>query len=104
MNSKIVRDNIPSIIKKDGKKPIVKLANHDQKIKLLKLKLVEEAEEAQKAYSKKLLVEELADLMQVITSLSEELDINFNQIQIKMRKKAERRGEFKKGYILEEII
>ena len=39
MKSKLVRDNIPSIIKKDGKKPIVRLANHEQKIQLLKEKL-----------------------------------------------------------------
>lgn len=104
MSPKLVRDNIPSIIKQSGKKPIVKLANKEQIIILLKNKLVEEAMEAQQTYSKKNLREEMADVLQVLESLCEELDIEWKMVVEKMHKKAERRGKFEKGYILEDII
>lgn len=103
MNSKIVRDNIPSIIKQSGQKALIHFANHEEKIKFLKLKLVEEAQEAEKTYSKKNLIEELADMLQVMKSLCEELNIDFIKIEEKRIQKAKRRGEFKKAYILKEI-
>ena len=103
MNSKLVRDNIPSIISQSGKEPVITLASRAQKIKLLKDKLIEESLEAKSTSSTVLLIEELADLLQVIHSLSAELNISLSQINKQMIKKAQLRGEFKKGYILNDV-
>jgi predicted house-cleaning noncanonical NTP pyrophosphatase (MazG superfamily) len=103
-NSKLVRDNIPSIIKESGKKPIVRIASEQEMIDLLKEKLSEECLEVRKAYSKKMLKEELGDVLEVLISLAETKDISWEEIVNKKDKKAEKRGRFTKRYVLEEVI
>lgn len=103
MKSKLVRDNIPSIITKDNKTPIISSAKGRKLLSFLKSKLVEEATEVRDANSPEELIEELADVLQVILSISQQLDLDFSLIEDKMIAKAEQRGEFKKGYILEDI-
>ncbi|MBV1821012.1 nucleoside triphosphate pyrophosphohydrolase, partial [Bacteroidales bacterium MSK.15.36] len=63
--NKLVRDNIPEIIEKDGKKFDIRYAQKEELISLLEAKLQEEAKE----FSEDKNLEELADLMEVIFGL-----------------------------------
>jgi predicted house-cleaning noncanonical NTP pyrophosphatase (MazG superfamily) len=103
MQKKLVRDNIPQIIKRSGKKPVVTLASQNQMIELLKDKLLEEAQEVKQTKTNKEIREELADVLQVIISLSEILNIPLSSIEEKRKKKLLRRGSFSKRYVLENI-
>lgn len=104
MKSKLVRDNIPQIITKSGKKAIIILADKKDIIDLLKDKLIEEAHEAKLSNNKAELVEELADVLQVVKSLCQELKFNFKSLEVKTTKKAKTKGEYQKGYILKNIL
>ncbi|MBV1822093.1 nucleoside triphosphate pyrophosphohydrolase, partial [Bacteroidales bacterium MSK.15.36] len=63
--NKLVRDNIPEIIEKDGKKFDIRYAHKEELISLLEAKLQEEAKE----FFEDKNLEELADLMEVIFGL-----------------------------------
>ena len=70
--NKLVRDKIPAIIKASGSVPRTKILKSDDKyLTALKDKLVEEALEVQQTA----VVEELADVMEVIRSLAKHLGI-----------------------------
>lgn len=99
---KLVRDNIPDIIQKNtGVQPHISLAKDDKIfLELLLKKLVEEATEAQSTAQKDELIYELADIQEVIYSITTLLKINEKEIKKAMQIKKERNGGFKKRYIL----
>jgi len=66
--------------------------------------LFEEALEVQKAYSKKMLKEELADVLEVLFSIAEYEAIPWKEVEEKREKKAQKRGRFAKRYVLEKVI
>jgi predicted house-cleaning noncanonical NTP pyrophosphatase (MazG superfamily) len=66
---KLVRDNIPKILEKDGVKIFHRIMDKDEYLKNLKLKLLEEAKEVLAAKSRDEILEELADLVEVIQNL-----------------------------------
>ena len=99
--NKLVRDKIPEIIENDGEKPIVRVLNDNEYKKELEKKLKEEYEEFLIAEKKSERLEELADMLEVIRTLTllEDEDIQFI-IDI-MDKKREKRGGFTKKLFLE---
>ena len=65
--NKLVRDNIPQIIRKSGRNPIVRQVEADEKIKYLAMKLQEEAAElAEALVNNSNIMEEMADLTEVV--------------------------------------
>jgi len=88
--NKLVRDKIPQVIQKSGKKPVVKILSEAQYKKALDQKLKEEIKE----YSKSKTVEELADIEEIILAILKVRRISnseFNKIRIQ---KAKERGSF----------
>lgn len=70
--NKLVRDNIPEIIKSNGGKPKYRYLENDEEFKkALKVKLVEEIDELLNAKTEEEAIEELADIYDVITCLEE---------------------------------
>ena len=96
---KLVRDRIPEIIKEDGKEPVTHIADEEEYWKKLKEKLKEEVDE----FLEKSNEEELSDIVEVIDSICDFKGINKEELESIRKKKAEKRGGFKKKIILDEV-
>ena len=68
--NKLVRDNIPNIIKEKGEEPITRILSDEEYKKELEKKLNEEYQEVLEASGSER-VEELADMLEVIKALGE---------------------------------
>ena len=99
---KLVRDKIPEIIKNTGENPITKILNDNEyKIELEK-KLLEECHEVINAKTKEDRLEELADLLEVMLSLSKTQNNNLEDIIDVCKTKRLKRGGFdKKIYLID---
>lgn len=98
--NKLVRDRIPEIIEKSGKKAIVQKLDDEAYKKFLDEKLVEELQE----YLDNDSVDELADLVEVIHSILKYKRIEITGFYGIQKKKAEERGAFEKRLLLKEVI
>lgn len=98
--NKLVRDNIPDIIKSHGKKANVITLNDDIYFIKLKDKLLEEVDE----YLESDTIEEIADIYEVIDAILAFKGIDKKDIIDIQNKKVENNGAFKKRYLLQEVI
>lgn len=97
---KPVRDGIPKIIRRDGSSPeYSEVENIENHLDLLAEKLVEEAEE----FLENREMEELVDVLEVIDSYLEISDADPEELDGLRQNKAEKRGRFDLGYILENV-
>ena len=94
--NKLVRDKIPSIIRKESKKPKTKRVNLEEKKQYLCQKLIEESEEFANAKTQ----EELADVLEVMETIIKDFSFSKKEINIIKKAKRKERGSFKKGIIL----
>lgn len=99
MKPKLVRDKIPEIIISNGEKPITHIANGEEYYNSLKDKLIEEVNEFLEDDS----IEELADVLEVINSISKYKTLFEGELEGIRQKKAEERGSFDKKIILDKI-
>jgi len=98
--NKLVRDNIPEIMIKNGARPVTRILSDEEYIKELNKKLQEELNE----YLLDGNVEELADLEEVLLAILKLKNISleeFNKIRIA---KANKRGAFDKKIFLEKEL
>ncbi len=98
---KLIRDKIPQIIKDDNAQPKVRELNSKEFISALKDKVLEEAQELKDTKNKKELLNELADLLQLITTLAKNHNFSLDKVEKKMLQKAKERGAFQKKLFLE---
>lgn len=102
--NKLVRDNIPEIIEKDGEIPIVRvLGDYEFRIELER-KLQEEYIEFLTAKDKANRLEEIADMFEVLSDLIQLEDSDLPSVLSIMDKKREKRGGFSKRLFLEKTI
>ena len=94
---KLVRDNIPEIIRAEGRAVKTRIADNREYVELLRLKLQEEVTE----YIGSRNPEELADVLEVIRALAEHHLDDFSNLETLRREKARVRGAFKARIILE---
>ena len=97
---KLVRDNIPQLIKKEGKKAIIKKIEKSDFKYYLKIKLKEEVDEILKSESKSDLTERIADVIEVIDYLAEEYNINKSEITKAKKDKLTKKGKYDKRTLL----
>lgn len=98
-HQKLVRDKIPEIIQAENGKYKARVLNEKDFEIELKKKLIEEAEELQKANSKEI-VSELADVLELVKSIAVENKIKFSTVEEKQIDKRKKRGGFDKKIFL----
>ena len=102
--NKLVRDNIPEIIKgnNDGE-AVTRILNDDEYKKALEDKLYEEYQEVLDASGEDR-VEELADMLEIMISLAKIEKANLEKIIEIAKKKKAKRGGFDKKLYLEKVV
>jgi len=96
---KLIRDKIPQKIVATGDKYEVRIMGKKEFEKELKKKLVEEAKELIKI-PRKNLPNELADVLELLKSISDLHKIDFKLVEEKQVQKRKKRGGFKKRLFL----
>ena len=90
MSEKLVRDNIPEIIRKNGKTPVTRVLDDKEYLSALDDKLSEEV--AEYLFAKDL--DELADVIEVIRAIALARGSSIEQIETTREEKLEKRGGF----------
>lgn len=98
--NKLVRDKIPQVIEEDGRKCETSIVQKEQLLPLLEEKLKEEVNEFMEDKN----LEELADIMEVVFGLAENLGYSEEDLLKKREEKKEARGGFKDGVFLEKVL
>lgn len=101
--NKLVRDQIPNIIKGNGETPITRILSDVEYREELEKKLYEEYMEVIDAKGDER-IEELADMLEVMVSLAELENMSLGDIVDIAQKKAEERGAFEERIYLEKVI
>ena len=91
---KLWRDKAVDLLEKMGSKIHWEKLSEEQFAEQLRIKLLEEAEEVCSAKSTEELIEELADLLEVISSFCELHDVTLQDIVELQTKKRNERGGF----------
>ena len=99
-HNKLVRDLIPQIIERGGKKAKF------TKIIGLKLNeaLVEKLSEEGQEFLEEMDIEELADLLEIVHALINLNDFQLEDVEQIRKSKQEQKGAFKEGFFLEYVI
>ncbi|WP_436923761.1 nucleoside triphosphate pyrophosphohydrolase [Halosimplex amylolyticum] len=96
---KLVRDEIPRIIRENGEEPVFREASCEEYLERLHEKLDEEVAEFHDDPS----AGELADVLAVIDALGECHGLEDEEVERVRREKADERGEFDDGVVLEAV-
>lgn len=91
--NKLVRDRVPEIIRRQGKICRTRTLDNSQYKRSLRMKLLEEAEEAALAPEREL-GNELGDLLEVITALRQVYGLDEDTIEERRIDKRRKRGGF----------
>ena len=98
--NKLVRDLIPEVIRAKGKECEIEVAAKKEKGDLLEAKLIEEVNE----YIEDKNLEELADIMEVLFGLANNLGYSEVDLLNKREEKLKERGGFKEGIVLKKVF
>lgn len=97
--NKLVRDLIPEIIEKEGKKANIEILDEKRYVEELNKKLVEEVNE----YLKDETMEELGDVVEVVLAILKVGGYNLGDLVEIMDEKKEKRGGFDKKIFLKSV-
>lgn len=97
--NKLVRDLIPDIIEKSGKRVITEILSEEQYRISLDEKLKEELEEYQTSKD----IEELADVLEVMYAIVEAKGLTPLDLEMLRKEKAAQRGAFRNKIFLKEV-
>ena len=100
-HNKLVRDLIPSIVEKNGELAKTRKLRLSEYKQALKTKLCEEAAEAAASTSKSDLIEELADMQEVLLALYDAYGIDCKDVTKTARAKRKKKGGFASKLFLE---
>lgn len=98
--NKLVRDNIPDIILKDGQLPTTRILDDEEYIKELNKKLTEEVNEYLDGEN----IEEMVDILEVIRAILDYRNVSYEEIEEKRLKKLKKKGAFKDKVYLEKVL
>jgi len=101
---KLVRDNIPESIRQNGEKPVVRVLGVKEFKSEIRKKLVEEVAEFVCAKDRHSILEELADIEEVLIAIYEVERVTSSEVTKTARIKRKVRGNFSKRLFLEDVI
>jgi len=96
---KLVRDRIPEIVRENGEQPVTHLAEDEEYRERLRAKLCEEAAEFHENGGPA----ELADVLEVLAAIREAEGIDRETVERLREEKADERGRFAEGVVLERV-
>ncbi|WP_290812717.1 nucleoside triphosphate pyrophosphohydrolase [Halovivax sp.] len=96
---KLVRDEIPAIIERNGERPVVRVADDAEYGRRLLEKLDEEVAEYRESGDP----EELADILEVLHAIRKHEGISAERLDRLRREKAAERGRFEARIVLERV-
>ncbi len=99
---KLVRDRIPRIIEAGGGQPVTRMLDQAGYLATLRVKLMEEAEEAQAASGRQLR-SELADVLEVLRALAASYGMSWEDVVAEAARKRDERGGFDQRIFLEYV-
>lgn len=97
---KLVRDKIPEKISEGGEKVRKSKFSGNDLLRLLKDKLVEESFEVLDAHTREQILEELADVNEVMDTILSNIQSDRRELAARQKKKAEKAGRFENGLVL----
>lgn len=99
--NKLVRDNIPEIMRAQGEEPETRILDEDEYKKLVRLKLLEESGETRVAGTKEELTKELGDVLEVAEAIAAVEGVSMDEVlALKAKRRAERGGFEKRIYLI----
>ncbi len=99
--NKLVRDNIPEIIEKNNEVAVTKILNEQESLAELIKKLKEESDEVALSKTENNVLEELADVFEVICAMAKFYDKGIEDIKTLAYNKKLNRGGFEGRIFLE---
>ena len=96
--NKLVRDNIPEIIRNNGEEPIVRELTSDEYWDYLLKKVIEELEEVKTAINSEERRKELSDMLELVIAMAKYNDFTLEDIIKTADKKKQKMGVLKKGF------
>lgn len=103
IHNKLVRDQIPAIIKNAGKTFTSRILADNEYITEINRKMHEELAEYEAAETKEETIEELADLLELIHAAAAVYGTSFEELEKVRTEKAEKRGGFEERIYLMEV-
>ena len=99
---KLVRDKIPDVIKKNtGKKVLSRTIDEDEEyLAYLMKKVEEESQELSQADDKEHVIEEIADVLELIDALTAFYDVDMSVVKKVQKEKARQRGGFENRLLM----
>lgn len=102
--NKLVRDNIPDIISSNNEVPFTRFLNDNEYREELYKKLLEECNEVVNSKSSEEVLEELADVLEVMESIVKLENKSFDDVKDIAISKKNKRGGFEKRIYLEKVL
>ncbi|MFC3958983.1 nucleoside triphosphate pyrophosphohydrolase [Halovivax cerinus] len=96
---KLVRDGIPELIVANGERPTTHVADGEEYSE----RLIEKLEEEVTEYRESREVDELADILEVVHAIRADRGVSVEALADRRSRKAERRGRFDEGIVLERV-
>ncbi len=91
---KLVRDKIPALIRSEGREPRTRILSDGDYAAALRDKLVEEAAELAEASESSAVLEEAADVFEVLTAIASRHGFTMDDVGRAAEGKARERGSF----------
>ncbi len=101
--NKLVRDKILEIIEADGLAYNARILESSELLKEVKAKMIEEAKEFHAADIAHESVEELADILELVHTAINALDISYEELEAIRKQKKTKRGGFEKAIYLIDV-
>lgn len=102
--NKLVRDNIPDIIRSNNETPIIRELSDIEYKQELERKLLEEYNEVINTCNREERIEELADMIEVISALANVENSSLEEVISVGKKKSLKRGSFNNKIFLEKVV